>query len=151
MEVYNTDYTLYVQDGEHEPRQMTNFTPVVETAYYPLDDSQDDIPAYLGFQLILEDGSMRRLTLPMTSNLARRIVAEEPRAVLLKTSYTPLVQKYIVDQLSKTGHPGECQRGLYLPGNGTYRLTDGQRITVWNGRVAGSSEFKVQYNSRFSM
>lgn len=145
MEIYSIDYNLYVLDGEHEPRQMTNFTPVVETAYYPLDDSQDDIPAYLGIQLILEDGSMRRLTLPMTSNLARRIVAEEPRAVLLKTSYTPLVQKYIVDQLSKTGHPGECQRGLYLPGNGTYRLADGQHVTVWNGRVAGSTKLEVPY------
>ena len=145
MEVYNTDYTLYVQDGEHEPRQMTNFTPVIETAYYPLDGSQDDIPAYLGIQLILEDGSMRRLTLPMTSNPARSIVAEEPRAVLLKTGYAPLVQKYIVDQLSKSGRPSECQRGVYLPGNGTYRLADDQHITVWNGRVAGSSEFKVPY------
>ena len=27
MEVYNTDYALYVQDGEHEPKQATNFTP----------------------------------------------------------------------------------------------------------------------------
>lgn len=144
MEVYNTDYALYVQDGEHEPKQATNFTPVIETAYFNLEDPQD-IPAYLGIELILEDGSMRRLTLPMTSNLARRIVAEEPRAVLLKTGYAPLVQKYIVDQLSKTGRPSECQRGVYLPGNGTYRLADGQRITVWNGRVAGSSEFKVPY------
>ena len=144
MKIYNIDYTLYVQDGERDPNQITNFTPVIETVYYPMEGPQD-IPAYLGIQLILEDGSMRNLTLPMTSNLARRIVAEEPRAVLLKTSYTPLVQKYIVDQLSKTGHPGECQRGLYLPGNGTYRLTDGQRITVWNGRVAGSSELKIPY------
>lgn len=144
MEVFNIDYTLYVRDGEHEPKQATNFTPVIETAYFNLEGPQD-IPAHLGIQLILEDGSMRRLTLPMTSNLARSIVAEEPRAVLLKTGYAPLVQKYIVDQLSKTGHPGECQRGLYLPGNGTYRLADGQRITVWNGRVAGSSEFKVPY------
>lgn len=147
MEVFNIDYTLYVRDGEHEPKQATNFTPVIETAYFNLEGPQD-IPAHLGIQLILEDGSMRRLTLPMTSNLARSIVAEEPRAVLLKTGYAPLVQKYIVDQLSKTGHPGECQRGLYLPGNGTYRLADGQRITVWNGRVAGSSEFKVPYVSK---
>ena len=144
MEVYNTDYALYVQDGEHEPKQATNFTPVIETAYFNLEGPQD-IPAYLGIELILEDGSMRRLTLPMTSNLARRIVAEEPRAVLLKTGYAPLIQKYIVDQLSKAGRPGECQRGLYLPGNGTYRLADDQHITVWNGRVAGSSEFKVPY------
>ena len=79
MEVYNTDYALYVQDGEHEPKQATNFTPVIETAYFNLEGPQD-IPAYLGIELILEDGSMRRLTLPMTSNLARRIVAEEPRA-----------------------------------------------------------------------
>ena len=145
MEIYNIYYNLYVQDGEHEPKQMTNFTPVIETAYYPLEGSQDDIPAYLGIQLILEDGSVRSLTLPMTSNLARTIVAKEPRAVLLKTGYAPLVQKYIVDQLSKTGRPGECQRGVYLPGNGTYRLADDQHITVWNGRVAGSSEFKVPY------
>ena len=45
MDVYSIDYTLYVQDGEHEPKQMTNFTPVIETAYYPLEGSQDDIPA----------------------------------------------------------------------------------------------------------
>ena len=145
MEIYNIDYNLYVQDGEHEPKQMTNFTPVIETAYYPLEGSQDDIPAYLGIQLILEDGSVRSLTLPMTSNLARTIVAEEPRAVLLKTGYAPLVQKYIVDQLSKTGRPGECQRGVYLPGNGTYRLADGQHVTVWNGRVAGSTKLEVPY------
>lgn len=145
MEFYSIDYTLYVQDGEHDPRQMTNFTPVIETAYYPLEGSQDDIPAYLGIQLILEDGSMRKLTLPMTSNLARSIVAEEPRAVLLKTGYAPLVQKYIVDQLSKIGRPGECQRGVYLPGNGTYRLADGQHVTVWNGRIAGSTELEVPY------
>lgn len=145
MDVYSIDYTLYVQDGEHEPKQMTNFTPVIETAYYPLEGSQDDIPAYLGIQLILEDGSVRSLTLPMTSNLARTIVAEEPRAVLLKTGYAPLVQKYIVDQLSKTGRPGECQRGVYLPGNGTYRLADGQHVTVWNGRVAGSTKLEVPY------
>ena len=144
MEVYNTDYALYVQDGEHEPKQATNFTPVIETAYFNLEGPQD-IPAYLGIELILEDGSMRRLTLPMTSNLARRIVAEEPRAVLLKTGYAPLVQKYIVDQLSKTGRPGECQRGVYLPGNGTYRLADGQHVTVWNGRVAGSTKLEVPY------
>lgn len=81
--------------------------PVIETAYFNLEGPQD-ISAHLGIQLILEDGSMRRLTLPMTSNLARSIVAEEPRAVLLKTGYAPLVQKYIVDQLSKTGRPGEC-------------------------------------------
>ena len=118
MDVYSIDYTLYVQDGEHEPKQATNFTPVIETAYFNLDGPQD-IPAYLGIELILEGGSMRRLTLPMTSNLARTIVAEEPRAVLLKTGYAPLVQKYIVDQLSKTGRPGECQRGVYPPGNGT--------------------------------
>ena len=145
MEIYNIDYNLYVQDGEHEPRQMTNFTLVIETAYYPLEGSQDDIPAYLGIQLILEDGSVRSLTLPMTSNLARTIVTEEPRAVLLKTGYAPLVQKYIVDQLSKTGRPGECQRGVYLPGNGTYRLADGQHVTVWNGRVAGSTKLEVPY------
>lgn len=145
MEIYSIDYNLYVQDGEHEPKQMTNFTPVIETAYYPLEGSQDDIPAYLGIQLILEDGSVRSLTLPMTSNLARTIVAEEPRAVLLKTGYAPLVQKYIVDQLSKTGRPGECQRGVYLPGNGTYRLADGQHVTVWNGRVAGSTKLEVPY------
>ena len=144
MDVYSIDYTLYVQDGEHEPKQATNFTPVIETAYFNLDGPQD-IPAYLGIELILEDGSMRRLTLPMTSNLARRIVAEEPRAVLLKTGYAPLVQKYIVDQLSKTGRPGECQRGVYLPGNGTYRLADGQHVTVWNGRVAGSTKLEVPY------
>lgn len=145
MEIYNIDYNLYVQDGEHEPKQMTNFTPVIETAYYPLEGSQDDIPAYLGIQLILEDGSVRSLTLPMTSNLARTIVAEEPRAVLLKTGYAPLVQKYIVAQLSKTGCPGECQRGVYLPDNGTYRLADGQHVTVWNGRVAGSTKLEVPY------
>lgn len=148
MEIYNIAYNLYVQDGEHEPKQMTNFTPVIETAYYPLEGSQDDIPAYLGIQLILEDGSVRSLTLPMTSNLARTIVAEEPRAVLLKTGYAPLVQKYIVDQLSKTGRPGECQRGVYLPGNGTYRLADDQHITVWNGRVAGSTKLEVPYMIR---
>ena len=147
MKVYNTDYALYVQDGEHEPKQATNFTPVIETAYFNLDDPQD-IPAYLGIELILEDGSMRRLTLPMTSNLARRIVAEEPRAVLLKTGYAPLIQKYIVDQLSKAERPGECQRGLYLPSNGTYRLADGQHITVWNGRVAGSTKLEVPYMIR---
>lgn len=96
MEVFNIDYTLYVRDGEHEPKQATNFTPVIETAYFNLEGPQD-IPAYLGIQLILEDGSVRSLTLPMTSNLARTIVAEEPRAVLLKTGYAPLVQKYIVD------------------------------------------------------
>lgn len=145
MEIYNIAYNLYVQDGEHEPKQMTNFTPVIETAYYPLESSQDDIPAYLGIQLILEDGSVRSLTLPMTSNLARTIVAEEPRAVLLKTGYAPLVQKYIVDQISKTGRSGECQRGVYLPGNGTYRLADGQHVTVWNGRVAGSTKLEVPY------
>ena len=145
MEIYNIAYNLYVQDGEHEPKQMTNFTPVIETAYYPLESSQDDIPAYLGIQLILEDGSVRSLTLPMTSNLARTIVAEEPRAVLLKTGYAPLVQKYIVDQLSKTGRSGECQRGVYLPGNGTYRLADGQHVPVWNGRVAGSTKLEVPY------
>ena len=144
MDVYSIDYTLYVQDGEHEPKQATNFTPVIETAYFNLDGPQD-IPAYLGIQLILEDGSVRSLTLPMTSNLARTIVAEEPRAVLLKTGYAPLVQKYIVDQLSKTGRPGECQRGVYLPGNGTYRLADGQHVTVWNGRVAGSTKLEVPY------
>ena len=144
MDVYSIDYTLYVQDGEHEPKQATNFTPVIETAYFNLDGPQD-IPAYLGIELILEGGSMRRLTLPMTSNLARTIVAEEPRAVLLKTGYAPLVQKYIVDQLSKTGRPGECQRGVYLPGNGTYRLADGQHVTVWNGRVAGSTKLEVPY------
>ena len=144
MEVYNVNYTLYVQDGEHEPKQATNFTPVIETAYFSLEGPQD-IPAYLGIQLILEDGSMRRLTLPMTSNLARRIVAEEPRAVLLKTGYAPLIQKYIVDQLSKAERPGECQRGLYLPGNGTYRLADGQHVTVWNERIAGSTKLKVPY------
>lgn len=144
MEVYNVNYTLYVQDGEHEPKQATNFTPVIETAYFSLEGPQD-IPAYLGIQLILEDGSMRRLTLPMTSNLARRIVAEEPRAVLLKTGYAPLIQKYIVDQLSKAERPGECQRGLYLPGNGTYRLADGQYVTVWNERIAGSTKLKVPY------
>lgn len=88
MEIYNTDYALYVQDGEHDPKQVTNFTPVIETAYFNLEGPQD-IPAYLGIELILEDGSMRRLTLPMTSNLARRIVAEEPRAILLKSSYAP--------------------------------------------------------------
>ena len=118
--------------------------PVIETAYFNLEGPQD-ISAHLGIQLILEDGSMRRLTLPMTSNLARSIVAEEPRAVLLKTGYAPLVQKYIVDQLSKTGRPGECQRGVYLPGNGTYRLADGQHVTVWNGRVAGSTKLEVPY------
>ena len=144
MEIHVTNYTLYVQDGEHEPKQITNFTPVIETAYYPLEGPQD-IPAYLGIQLILEDGSMRSLTLPMTSNLARKIIAEEPRAVLLKGSYASLVQKYIVDQLSKVGQSCECQCGVYLPGNGTYRLTDGQRITVWNGRVAGSTKLKVPY------
>lgn len=144
MDVYSIDYTLYVQDGEHEPKQATNFTPVIETAYFNLDGPQD-IPAYLGMELILEGGSMRRLTLPMTSNLARTIVAEEPRAVLLKTGYAPLVQKYIVDQLSKTGRPGECQRGVYLPGNGTHRLADGQHVTVWNGRVAGSTKLEVPY------
>ena len=144
MEIYNIDYNLYVQDGEHEPKQATNFTPVIETAYFSLEGPQD-IPAYLGIQLILEDGSMRRLTLPMTSNLARRIVAEEPRAVLLKTGYAPLIQKYIVDQLSKAERPGECQRGLYLPGNGTYRLADGQHVTVWNERIAGSTKLKVPY------
>ena len=127
MDVYSIDYTLYVQDGEHEPKQATNFTPVIETAYFNLDGPQD-IPASLGIQLILEDGSVRSLTLPMTSNLARTIVAEEPRAVLLKTGYAPLVQKYIVDQLSKTGRPGECQRGVYLPGNGTYRLADDTKL-----------------------
>ena len=144
MEVYNTDYALYVQDGEHEPKQVTNFTPVIETAYFNLEGPQD-IPAYLGIELILEDGSMRRLTLPMTSNLARRIVAEEPRAVLLKTGYAPLIQKYIVDHLAKAGRPGEFQRGLYLPCNVTYLLSYDQHITVWNGHVAGSSEFKVPY------
>lgn len=46
MEIYNIDYNLYVQDGEHEPKQMTNFTPVIETAYYPLEGSQDGIPGY---------------------------------------------------------------------------------------------------------
>lgn len=148
MEIYNIAYNLYVQDGEHEPKQMTNFTPVIETAYYPLESSQDDIPAYLGIQLILEDGSVRSLTLPMTSNLARSIVAEEPRAILLKSSYAPLVQKHIVDQLSKIGRPGECQRGLYLPGNGTYRLADDRHITVWNGRVAGSTKLEVPYMIR---
>ena len=117
---------------------------MIETAYFSLEGPQD-IPAYLGIQLILEDGSMRRLTLPMTSNLARRIVAEEPRAVLLKTGYAPLIQKYIVDQLSKAERPGECQRGLYLPGNGTYRLADGQHVTVWNERIAGSTKLKVPY------
>lgn len=147
MDVYSIDYTLYVQDGEHEPKQATNFTPVIETAYFNLDGPQD-IPAYLGIQLILEDGSVRSLTLPMTSNLARTIVAEEPRAVLLKTGYAPLVQKYIVDQLSKTGRPGECQRGVYLPGNGTYRLADGQHVTVWNGRVAGSTKLEVPYMNK---
>lgn len=147
MEIYNTGYALYVQDGEHEPKQATNFTPVIETAYFNLEGPQD-IPAYLGIELILEDGSMRRLTLPMTSNLARRIVAEEPRAVLLKTGYAPLIQKYIVDQLSKAGRPGECQRGLYLPGNGTYRLADDRHITVWNGRVAGSTKLEVPYMIR---
>ena len=40
MEVYNTDYALYVQDGEHEPKQATNFTPVIETAYFNLEDPQ---------------------------------------------------------------------------------------------------------------
>lgn len=147
MEIYNTDYALYVQDGEHDPKQVTNFTPVIETAYFNLEGPQD-IPAYLGIELILEDGSMRRLTLPMTSNLARRIVAEEPRAILLKSSYAPLVQKHIVDQLSKIGRPGECQRGLYLPGNGTYRLADDRHITVWNGRVAGSTKLEVPYMIR---
>lgn len=147
MEVFNIDYTLYVRDGEHEPKQATNFTPVIETAYFNLEGPQD-IPAHLGIQLILEDGSMRRLTLPMTSNLARSIVAEEPRAILLKSSYAPLVQKHIVDQLSKIGRPGECQRGLYLPGNGTYRLADDRHITVWNGRVAGSTKLEVPYMIR---
>lgn len=147
MEIYSTDYALYVQDGEHDPKQVTNFTPVIETAYFNLEGPQD-IPAYLGIELILEDGSMRRLTLPMTSNLARRIVAEEPRAILLKSSYAPLVQKHIVDQLSKIGRPGECQRGLYLPGNGTYRLADDRHITVWNGRVAGSTKLEVPYMIR---
>ena len=144
MVIDSKDYALYVQDGEHEPQQITNFTPVIETAYFNLDGPQD-IPIYLGIQLILEDGSTRSLTLPMTSNLARKIIAEDPRAMLLKGSYASLVQKHIVDQLSKIGRPGECQRGLYLPGNGTYHLADGQHITVWNGRVAGSTECKVPY------
>ena len=30
MEICNTDYALYVQDGEHDPKQVTNFTPVIE-------------------------------------------------------------------------------------------------------------------------
>ena len=29
MEIYNIDYNLYVQDGEHEPKQMTNFTRTI--------------------------------------------------------------------------------------------------------------------------
>ena len=64
MDVYSIDYTLYVQDGEHEPKQMTNFTPVIETAYYPLEGSQDDIPAYLGIQLSASAAFTCRATAP---------------------------------------------------------------------------------------
>ena len=118
--------------------------PVIETAYFNLEGPQD-IPAHLGIQLILEDGSMRRLTLPMTSNLARSIVAEEPRAVLLKTGYAPLVQKYIVDQLSKLGAPVSASAAFTCRATATYRLADGQHVTVWNGRVAGSTKLEVPY------
>ena len=36
MEVYNIDYVLYVRDGEHEPKQITNFTLVPERFRTPL-------------------------------------------------------------------------------------------------------------------
>ena len=49
-----------------------------------------------------------------------------------------------VDQLQE-GLKITGAQGVYLPGNGTYRLADGQHVTVWNGRVAGSTKLEVPY------
>ena len=137
--LYEVDENLYTR-----PKQLTNFVPEIMTAYYPLADNQQ-FPQALDVRITWVDHTQRRLILPMSRSLAASIRNAEPRAVLLKTGYAPLVQKYIVDQLSKSGRPGECQRGVYLPGNGTYRLADGQHVTVWNGRVAGSTKLEVPY------
>lgn len=136
----NQDGLYEVDENPHTPpKQLTNFVPEIMTAYYPLADNQQ-FPQALDVRITWADHTQRRLILPMSRSLAAAIRNAEPRAVLLKPTALAAVQMYLVDQLSKMNQE---MRGVYLPGNGTHWLAYGQHVTVWNGRIAGSSELKI--------
>ncbi len=138
MYIFATDKVLYL-DNDGTPKQLTNFVPQLCVSFYTA-GVDSPLPEVLEVNITLEDGTERLLTLPMSENLPRDITKQDPRAIEYKRSYAPYVQQYLIDQLSQS-----VRRGIYFPGNGTYHLPDDQYVTVWNGRIAGSSEINFSY------
>lgn len=133
-------------------KPVTNYIPIIHTVYAPPDAPAEQISA-LDCRLCFEDGTSHSLSLPFSSHLAVDISRLCPSAVLFRQSAASAVQQFIVQQLQGleeildplTGRPIHIKRGLLLPGNGTYHLPTGQRLSIWNHRLAGSNPPKIPF------
>lgn len=138
---------LFIKD-----RLVTNYIPMVRAVYAPPDAPADQI-SVLDCCLRFENGNSCSLSLPFSSHLAVDISRLCPSAVLFRQSAASAVQQFIVQQLQGlkeivdplTGRPIHIERGLLLAGNGTYHLPTGQRLSIWNHRLAGSNPPKISF------
>lgn len=138
---------LFIKD-----RLVTNYIPMVRVVYAPPDAPADQI-SVLDCCLRFENGNSNLISLPFSSHLAVDISRLCPSAVLFRQSAASAVQQFIVQQLQGlevikdplTQQPIHIGRGLLLAGNGTYHLPTGQRLSIWNHRLAGSNPPKIPF------
>lgn len=131
-------------------KQLTNFVPIVCDQYHSVQGA-DEFPAVIGVLLVFPDGSEQIAELRVTSNLVDQITKMFPNAVIFSGRAKPLIQVFIIEQVSKikivrhpfTGRVEAMHTGYTLPGNGVYHLPDNKLVLIWNHRVAGSHPPKV--------
>lgn len=133
-----------------EDKRLTNFVPIVYAAYYPVQGEAKE-PIAVKMRLVFPNGSEQICELEYTSYMADQISKRFPNAVLIHSRAKPIVNLFIVEQMSGittikhpfNGQIVSIQRGYALPGNGIYRLPNGARALVWNHRLAGRYPPKV--------
>ena len=130
-------------------KQISNFTPIVVTLVYNSQQSDNINPNMLAIIVLLDNGEKYETIVPYGNDIVKSICKQCPKATIYSgTNNRQYIKDFIFQQVSgdeKIIYPLnneeiKIQNGYLFPSSGTYTLPSGQRVVIWNSRVAGNKQ-----------
>lgn len=140
-------------------KQISNFTPIVVTLVYNSQQSDNINPNMLAIIVLLDNGEKYETIVPYGNDIVKSICKQCPKATIYSgTNNRQYIKDFIFQQVSgdeKIIYPLnneeiKIQNGYLFPSSGTYTLPSGQRVVIWNSRVAGNNQKNIPFYTRNS-
>ena len=145
---------IYNHEGTFVAHKRISNSVFMVTRRYVNPQAGNIKPEMIGLKVLVDTGNEYDITVTYDDNIVKSICAKCPQITIYGGLNNPkYIKDFIFEQIyckQKMVHPItneeiKIQNGYLFPGSGTYTLTSGEPLVIWNNRIAGNKPKNIPF------